>query len=87
VRHRISKQKEGTPMIPTNDTSIGFESTYSMIIRSEEKQRSRFETLVYTALIIASIFAVSQFGRQAMHLPANLARNSAAANASLRQGI
>ena len=52
-----------------------FESTYALIMRSEEKQRSRFETLIYTALIVSTVFAVSQFGREAMTLPDNVARS------------
>ena len=35
-----------------------FESTYALIMRLEEKQRSRFEILVYTILIAATTFAV-----------------------------
>ena len=45
-----------------------FESTYALIVRSEEKQRSRFEALVYVVLVISTLFAVSQFGREAMSL-------------------
>ena len=55
-----------------------FESTYALLMRSEEKQLSRFETLVYTVLIAASVFALSQFGREAMIMPAAIVRNSPA---------
>ena len=55
----------------------GFESTYALLMRSEEKQRSRFETLVYTVLIVASIFAVSQFGREAMTMPGSIVKSPA----------
>lgn len=54
----------------------GFESTYALLMRSEEKQRSRLETLLYCALIAASVFAVTQFGREAMTMPAEIVRNS-----------
>jgi hypothetical protein len=53
-----------------------FESTYALIMRSEEKQRSRFEILVYTILIAATTFAVVQFGRQATLMPSNIAHVS-----------
>jgi hypothetical protein len=63
-----------------------FESTYALIIRSEEKQRGRLETLVYTLLIISGLFALSQFGREAMTMPANIMRISTTATAMARPG-
>ena len=42
-----------------------FESTYALLVRSEEKQRSRFETLIYVLLVVSAAFAVSQFGHHA----------------------
>jgi hypothetical protein len=53
-----------------------FESTYALIMRSEEKQRSRFEIFVYTILIVATTFAVAQFGRQATLMPSSIAHVS-----------
>jgi hypothetical protein len=53
-----------------------FESTYALIMRLEEKRRSQFETLIYTMLIISTMFALSQFGREALTLPADIARSS-----------
>lgn len=61
----------------------GFESTYALLMRSEEKQRSRLETLVYSVLIAASIFALSQFGREAMVMPAAIVKNSPVATVTL----
>jgi hypothetical protein len=58
-----------------------FESTYALLMRSEEKQRSRFETLVYTLLIASAVFAVSQFGRQAVTMPGSIPRVTAAESA------
>jgi hypothetical protein len=49
-----------------------FESTYALLVRSEEKQRSRFETLAYTLLIVSTMFAVAQFARQAVKMPPNI---------------
>lgn len=51
-----------------------FESTYALLVRSEEKQRSRFETMIYVVLIGAMMFAISQFGRQAAMMPGSIAR-------------
>jgi hypothetical protein len=53
-----------------------FESTYALIVRSEEKQRSRFEILIYTLLVASALFAISQFGREAATVPLNIARVS-----------
>lgn len=55
-----------------------FESTYALLVRSEEKQRSRFETLVYTLLVASTIVAVTQFGRQAVTMPGSIPRVIAA---------
>jgi hypothetical protein len=63
-----------------------FESTYALLVRSEEKQRSRFETLVYTVLAVSTMFAVLQFGRQAAMMPASIAHVSTTVSAPARQG-
>ena len=65
----------------------GFESTYALIMRSEEKHRSRFEMLIYTMLIASTVFAVSQFGREAMTLPTDIARNRAVATVHAGQRV
>jgi len=64
-----------------------FESTYALLMRSEEKQRSRFETLVYTLLLVSTSFAVAQFGRQAMMMPSSIAHVSTTATAAVQQGV
>ena len=63
-----------------------FESTYALLVRSEEKQRSRFETLIYTLLILSTTFAVSQFGRQAATMPSSIARVPTTASAVAQHG-
>jgi len=60
-------------------------STYALLVQSEEKQRSRLETLIYSALVASTLFAVSQFGQQAMNIPSNLARGSSTAPAPAQQ--
>lgn len=52
--------------LPAPDT---FESTYALIVRSEERERNRFETIIYAALIVSTVFALSQFGRQPFTVP------------------
>jgi hypothetical protein len=63
-----------------------FESTYALLVRSEEKQRSRLETLIYTLLIVSTMFAVSQFGREAVLMPSSIARVSTGATAAAQHG-
>jgi len=73
-------------MKTTSTNPETFESTYALLVRSEEKQRSRFETLVYTVLIVSTIFAVLQFGRQAAMMPSSIAHVSTTLSAAARHG-
>ena len=61
-----------------------FESTYALLVRSEEKQR--FETLVYALLIASTTFAVVQFGCQAAIMPASIARVPTTVSAAALHG-
>ena len=63
-----------------------FESTYALLVRSEEKQRSRFETLVYTVLAVSAIFALLQFGREAAMMPSSIAHVSTTISAPVQHG-
>ena len=67
--------------------SEAFESTYALLVRSEEKQRSRFETLVYTLLIASTTFAVAQFGRQAAMMPPSIAHLSTTVSGASQHGV
>lgn len=46
-----------------------FESTYALIVRSEEKNRSRLEMVVYAILIISAVFSIWQFAHQSVAFP------------------
>jgi hypothetical protein len=70
-----SHQHKAMKTISDTDPAA-FESTYALIVRSEEKQRSRFEIFIYALLVASTIFAISQFGREAAAVPINLARAS-----------
>jgi disulfide bond formation protein DsbB len=69
--------------IPTDSET--FESTYALIVRSEEKQRTRFEIFIYALLIISTVLALSQAGRQAALMPPNIQRISTISTAVLPQ--
>jgi hypothetical protein len=45
-----------------------FESTYGLIVRSEDKSQSRLETLVYVVLILTAVLSIWQFAHQTMGL-------------------
>jgi hypothetical protein len=55
-----------------------FESTYALILRSEEKNRSRLEVLVYALFILSAVFSIWQFAHQPNTLPLNSVNTSAA---------
>lgn len=66
------------------DNGEQFESTYALLVRSEETRRSWFEMLVYAILIACTTFAVAQFG-QTFIAPSGIARASTNA-ANIYQG-
>jgi hypothetical protein len=45
------------------------ESTYALLVRSEEKERSLFETIAYGLFILSAVAAIWQFAQQAVNLP------------------
>ena len=45
------------------------ESTYSLLVRSEEMKRDLFETLVYGLIIVSAVVAILQFSVQPDSLP------------------
>jgi hypothetical protein len=46
------------------------ESTYALLIRSEEKSRGVFETVAYTTVVFSAIFAIGQFAQHPVKIPA-----------------
>ena len=54
----------------TNQTNNEIrESTYALLVRSEEKERSLFETIVYSLFILSAVAAIWQFVHQPVNLP------------------
>lgn len=53
-----------------------FESTYAMIMRSEERERSASEVLIYSLLIMSAFFALWQIALQPFTVPTNLVRSA-----------
>jgi len=77
---RVAASHRQMAMKTASTGSEIFESTYALLVRSEEKQRSRLETMIYMFLIVSAAFAVSQFARQAAMMPPSTARVSATAS-------
>jgi len=46
------------------------QSTYALLIRSEEKSRNAFEALIYPLLILGPLIAIWQFAQQPVNIPA-----------------
>ncbi len=51
--------------IPMNNE---FESTYALVVRSEDVGRGRLETLVYVLLILCAVLSIWQFAQQSVGL-------------------
>ena len=47
------------------------ESTYALIVRSEERSRSALETVVYSTFILSVMVAIWQFAQQPVRIPAS----------------
>ena len=50
-------------------------STYALLVRSEEKERGLFETIVYTLLVLSAVIGIWQFAH--LRVPAPFANTAA----------
>ena len=55
----------------------GFESTYALLVRSEEKERSIFEGAVYLVFILSAVFSIWQVAHQPIVVPTSIAVHTA----------
>jgi hypothetical protein len=46
------------------------ESTYALLVRSEEKERGLLETVLYALFILSAVAAICQFAQQPVNVPA-----------------
>ena len=53
----------------TTLSAEGFESTYALLVRSEEKERNVFEGAVYLAITLSVVFSIWHVARQPIALP------------------
>ena len=54
----------------TNIMNNQFESTYALLVRSEEKARDVLETLVYTVFILGVVLSIWQFAQTPVRISA-----------------
>jgi len=59
---RVMKEQTGT-------TDQHKESTYALLIRSEEKSRNVIEMAIYPILILGAVIAIWQFAQQPVNIP------------------
>ena len=57
-------------MKSTNNNSDAFESTYALIIRSEERKRGATEGAVFLLFMLSAVFSIWQVAQQPITLPA-----------------
>jgi hypothetical protein len=72
----------------TNQSPNQFqESTYALLVRSEEKERSFFETIAYGLFVLSAVAAIWQFAAQPVKLPVDaLPRTVSVAQAEVVSG-
>ena len=46
-----------------------FESTYALLVRSEDKERNALEFVVYLLVVLSAIFSIGQFAHQTLAFP------------------
>ena len=59
-----------TPMKTNEPDNKREESTYSMLVRSEEKKRSFIEVVVYGLVILSAVAAILEFANEFFWYPA-----------------
>jgi hypothetical protein len=59
------------------------ESTYALLVRSEERERSLLETIAYGLFILSAVAAIWQFVHQPVNLPLNAMPQTVSATQSV----
>ena len=62
----------------TNQPNPVRKSTYALLVRSEEKERGLFETVIYSLLVLSAVIGIWQFAHLRVPSPfANTPQNAA----------
>ena len=60
----------------------GFESTYALLVRSEEKERSMFEGAAYLVFILSAVFSIWNVAQQPVALPGDVIHTTSLAQST-----
>lgn len=60
------------------------ESTYALLVRSEEKERGLLETIAYGLFILSAVAAIWQFAQQPISLPLDAMPRTASVTQTVR---
>ena len=63
------------------------ESTYALLIRSEEKCRNMFEAVIHPLLILGPLIAIWQFSQQPVNIPATGLKPSVVFDAAAQNNV
>jgi hypothetical protein len=66
-------------------TADSFESTYALLVRSEENNRSIFEGAVYFAVVLSALFSIWQVAKQPVEVPRAIHTTSISQSATTTQ--
>lgn len=77
--------KPNNPMKNETYSAEGFESTYALLVRSEEKERSIFEGAVYFAVILSALISLWQAASQPVEVPSSIHTTSISQSANTTQ--
>ena len=72
---------KNTATIPAEN----FESTYGLIVRSEERGRSAFEAAVYALFIVCAVFSIWQSAQQSIVIPSETVQSASYAGRAALQ--
>jgi hypothetical protein len=59
------------------------ESTYALLVRSEDKERSLLETIAYGLFILSAVAAIWQFALQPVNFPVSATPTASVTQAAL----
>lgn len=79
--HCIKRAQPNDFMNTNKSLTSARKSTYAMLVRSEEKERGLFETIVYSLLVISAVIGIWQFAH--LRVPSPFAKNAPATSAQV----
>lgn len=69
MKNTLTNLDTSTEMESNSTKHIAHESTYALLVRSEEKSRTVIETVIYALFIFSSMAAIWQLALQPIELP------------------